>query len=45
MCNSFFHAQDTLNRIKDNRGVDAQASLWDKLKVNASETRANSLIP
>lgn len=45
MCNSFFQAQDLLSRIKNNKGVDAQVSLRDKLKVYASEIHAKSLLP
>ena len=37
MANSFFAAQDVLERMKQNKGVDAQVALRDKLKVYAGE--------
>lgn len=37
MSNSFLHSQDILQRIADNKGVDAQMSLRDKLKAYAGE--------
>lgn len=37
MANSFFACQDTLERISENKCVDAQVSLRDKLKVYAGE--------
>lgn len=45
MCNSFFRSHDVLSRIKGNKGVDAQVSLRDKLKVYASEKHATKIIP
>ena len=39
MGNSFFACQDVLERIRDNKGVDAQVALRDKLKVYAGEMR------
>ena len=40
MANSFFQCQDVLNRIVANKGVDAQVTLRDKLKVYAGESRS-----
>ena len=40
MSNSFLHSQDVMQRIADNKGVDAQISLRDKLKAYAGEVRA-----
>lgn len=37
MANSFFTCQNVLERIKENKGVDAQVALRDKLKVYAGE--------
>lgn len=37
MANSFFQAQNTLELISKNKGVDAHVALRDKLKVFASE--------
>ena len=39
MGNSFFACQDVLERIRENKGVDAQVALRDKLKVYAGEMR------
>ena len=40
MANSFFQCQEVLNRIVENKGVDAQVTLRDKLKVYAGESRS-----
>lgn len=37
MANWFFNCQDVLERIRENKGVDAQVALRDKLKVYAGE--------
>lgn len=37
MSNSFMHSQDVIQRIAERKGVDAQLSLWDKLKACASD--------
>ncbi len=37
MANSFFTCQDVLERVRENKGVDAQVALRDKLKVYAGE--------
>ena len=39
MGNDFFACQDVLERIRENKGVDAQVALRDKLKVYAREMR------
>ena len=40
MANSFFRCQDVLARVAENRGVDAQVALRDKLKVYATDARS-----
>ena len=40
MANSFFRCQDVLDRVAENRGVDAQVALRDKLKVYATDVRS-----
>ncbi len=40
MLNSFFQTQDLLQRIADNKGVDAQISLRDKLKAYVNDTHS-----
>ena len=37
MANSFFTCQDVLEQVRENKGVYAQASLRDKLKVYTGE--------
>ncbi len=39
MANSFFTCQDVLERVRENKGVDAQVALRDKLKVYTGEMR------
>lgn len=38
--NSFFKCQDVLQRLRENKGVDAQVALRDRLKVYAGEKHA-----
>ena len=40
MANSFFQSQEVLSRILENKGVDAQVTLRDRLKVYAGEARS-----
>ena len=40
MANSFYQCQEVLKIIVENKGVDAQVALRDKLKVYASESRS-----
>ena len=40
MANSFLNSQDMLERIANNKGVDAQMTLRDKLKAYASDTQS-----
>ena len=44
MANSFFQCQDVLNRIAENKGVDAQVTLRDKLKVYAGDATSKVLL-
>ena len=40
MANSFFQSQEVLSRIAESKGVDAQVTLRDKLKVYAGDSRS-----
>ena len=40
LANSFYQCQEVLKIIVENKGVDAQVALRDKLKVYASESRS-----
>ncbi len=40
MSNSFFQCQNVLSRIAQDKGVDAQVTLRDKLKVYAGESHS-----
>ena len=40
MANSFLNSQDMLERIANNKGVDAQMTLRDKLKAYARATQS-----
>ncbi len=44
MANSFLNCQNTLERIRNNKGVDAQVSLRDQLKVYAGKERAKLVL-
>lgn len=44
MANSFLRCQEVLNRIGQNKGVDAQVALRDKLKVYAGEARSKLVL-
>ena len=44
MANSFFQCQEVLKRIVDNKGLDAQVALRDKLKVYAGESRTKLVL-
>lgn len=40
MANSFLSSQDMLERVANNKGVDAQMTLPDKLKAYAIDTQS-----
>ena len=44
MANSYFQCHEVLNRIVENKGVDAQVTLQDKLKVYAGESRSELVL-